>query len=300
VVGRSIVEGGASLSVLRTSDAGQNWTAALLPVSPEEAISIETAYLDFIDPQTGWVAVKLHSGNNFSLGRSFATLDGGQTWEERPLPLGEPVRFIDPLRGWIAGGPSGDQLYRTLDGGLTWEAQSLPIPESLDFEALFVGLPEFATSLSGILPVTFSGGPSPRLVLFETADGGQTWILERVIGLGSSSQQPGGKIPFSGSPGAPGEWWAAAPGEGLLVSADPAGKPVTLAASGLSGAIVEIDFTSSGTGWAIVQEGTCQGTKTPAGQTAPAGSEPWRCELVSRLMVTEDGGISWREVTPQD
>ena len=67
----------------------------------------------------GWLALKLHSGNNFSFGRLLATRDGGRTWQERDLPLGEPVVFQDALHGWTAGGPA-DQVFHTEDGGESW------------------------------------------------------------------------------------------------------------------------------------------------------------------------------------
>jgi len=50
-------------------------------------------------------------------------------------------------------------------------------------------------------------------------------------------------------------------------------------------------------GWALAQEGFCQGVKAPAGQAAPPGAEPFRCALSSRLLMTSDGGGTWAEIT---
>jgi photosystem II stability/assembly factor-like uncharacterized protein len=285
------------LSVLHTSDGGETWKAAPLPVSAEETTFIAAAYPEFLDSQTGWIAVKLQSGSNFSLGRLFATLDGGQTWEERSLPLGEPARFVDSSRGWTAGGPASDRLLHTQDGGRIWVEVLLPLPESIDFETMFVGLPEFEDSLVGILPVTLVGGDVPSLALFETGDGGETWSLGTALDLGSTIQ-PASALPFSLAED--GNWRAASPGAPHLYSATSGQPALALPASGLSGSIVALDFSADGYGWALVQEGTCSGTKLPAGGSATAGSEPWSCELISRLLATQDGGSNWRDVTPQE
>ena len=80
---------------------------------------IESAYIQFIDPQTGWISFKLHSSSNFSFGRLLATVDGGSTWQERSLPLGEQVEFLDANHGWVKGGPL-EETYTTEDGGESW------------------------------------------------------------------------------------------------------------------------------------------------------------------------------------
>jgi photosystem II stability/assembly factor-like uncharacterized protein len=80
---------------------------------------LESANFEFLDDERGWIALKLHSGSNFSFGRLLATEDGGRTWQERELPLGEPVIFQDAGHGWTAGGPL-DQVYYTDDGGESW------------------------------------------------------------------------------------------------------------------------------------------------------------------------------------
>jgi photosystem II stability/assembly factor-like uncharacterized protein len=112
--------GSLSLSIYRTPDAGKTWLE--IPIdefSTSETWEIESGDFEFLDGNVGWLALKLHSGNNFSFGRLLATNDGGRTWQERDLPLGEPVVFQDALHGWTAGGP-GDQVFYTEDGGESW------------------------------------------------------------------------------------------------------------------------------------------------------------------------------------
>ena len=198
-------DGQDALSILRTVDGGASWEISALPeASRKPGIPASAAYLDFVDQQVGFLAVKLQSGSSFSLGRLYFTQDGGRTWEERSLPLGEAVRFTDSLHGWVSGGPDGEQRYATSDGGLTWQ------------------------------PLV----------------------------------------------------------DGLLTSA-----PNDARLGNLEGAIAS-EFVSQQIGWALVQQGICQGTKTRLGESLPPGAQPLSCTQVSRLMVTLDSGQSWAEITP--
>jgi photosystem II stability/assembly factor-like uncharacterized protein len=139
--------------------------------------------------------LKLSSGSSFSLGRLFATEDGGQAWEERQVPLGEPVHFKDVQNGWVAGGPTEDAFYQTLDGGLNWS----PVSESefLHQQSSFQNDPPEGTvqlsvkdsehawalaktgSCSGDKnPVTKDAEPLwcwQQTQLWSTSDGGLTW-----------------------------------------------------------------------------------------------------------------------------
>ncbi len=76
---------GEALDILRTQDGGESWQATSLQLEPSawDGTPVASAFLDFINADTGWLALRLQSGSSFSLGRLFATQDGGQTWEER-------------------------------------------------------------------------------------------------------------------------------------------------------------------------------------------------------------------------
>jgi photosystem II stability/assembly factor-like uncharacterized protein len=128
LVSKSVMDG--KITLLGTGDGGESWQVISKLISqPEEVYQIASASLEFIDSQTGFIAFKLHSSSNFSLGRLLATTDGGFSWQERSLPLGEPVNFQNAQHGWISGGPQ-DQTYFTEDGGQTW-ILSGNLPESL-------------------------------------------------------------------------------------------------------------------------------------------------------------------------
>ena len=190
-------ENDGTLTLHKTADGGQTWEAAPLPLP---AVDVGAVYLDFVDSQTGWITLKMVSSSNFSIGRLFATTDGGQTWEERSIPLGEPVTFEDARHGWVGGGPMGDAFYRTDDGGRTWTAtderayRAAVMPQAEYLPANTVALaPEEAGTLwaltrrgmcSGYIPLRDGVPPDGRTPLpcaletrlWMTTDGGQSWV----------------------------------------------------------------------------------------------------------------------------
>ena len=194
------------LAVYQTVDGGSTWTTSVMPLSIQEAFEVAEAWIDPLDGDNAWVSLKLRSGSSFSLGRLFYTADGGVSWQERDMPLGEAVSFLDDQEGWTAGGLDGDLLYSTLDGGGTWQRQEL-----ID---------------------------------------------------------PGHALEFAGKGGSPTE------GGGML-------PEDTLA----------FDFADAQHGWAAVQTGDCQGSKA-----APGGTQ-LRCKQRWRLLATEDGGRTWRDIS---
>jgi hypothetical protein len=291
-VGWAVVRSGtpdaASIQVLRTSNGGESWEAASLPGFHR---GIAAASLHFLDPDTGWLVLKWQSGSSFSRGDLYATQDGGLTWEKRSAPLGEPVVFVDPGRGWMVGGPTGDGFYRTLDGGLTWEPQQLPgLPDG----SVYLGQPQFTTPRDGLLPVTLLAEPLARLLIFASDDGGDTWVLDREVALAPGSQ-PGGPVPFDRLADT---WRVSDPAAaGLMVfeEREDTGASIAQDAAGLPAGTVQLDFVSAEHGWALVQDNRCNGDKIPGDQP---DSEPLTCWKDTRLFWTEDGGLNWLEVSP--
>ncbi len=113
IVAQPEANGLQGIQVLRTNDGGVTWQSSPLPtLTPEDAQSLDRAFLDFVDAETAWLVFKLQTGSSFSLGHLYSTRDGGISWEEGSAPAGEPVKFMDASRGWMLSGPAGDALYR--------------------------------------------------------------------------------------------------------------------------------------------------------------------------------------------
>lgn len=261
-------------------------TPLLVPV-PGTDIPAQGANLNYVDANTAYVSIKLQSGSAFSLGRLFATEDGGRTWQERTLPAGEAVAFLDTLRGWTTGrSPSGPLLYRTIDGGRSWEAQSLP----LSSPEMDIGLPRFLQDGHGLLPVVQPAQGDTRLILLYTLDKGDTWeVLNTFILPGEMT----GDEVDSFSAISPTHWWITF--NGKLISP---GMESQLSALDLPAGVITLDFSDEQQGWALVQVGNCQGEKVPLGSAGRPMTEPLICQQFTRLISTMDGGLNWTEITP--
>lgn len=282
----------------KTEDGGETWVdSVLLPANLDYGPITSAVYIEILDEKTGWVIVKQASSSNFSLGILFRTDDGGETWQKLSAPLGEPVHFVDPTRGWMAGGPSGDELFATQDGGLSWEKENIYDRIPLPVEHVFVGLPVFTDNRNGILPLKVISDGSNTLNLLVTSDGGMTWEECATNFLENTHS----------------------PGEGLLVSKDGSSNLYLVIGEiaqniDLSHSIgditrgetttipegaVKVELGSHGFGWAMVRTGDCQNEKlNPVGMPGRVGGGT-QCEIHSQILKTQDGGITWQEITPE-
>ncbi|NJL83511.1 MAG: photosynthesis system II assembly factor Ycf48 [Chloroflexaceae bacterium] len=152
------------LSCSQVPSTGENpWRVLRLPT---EAAFSDIAFTE--DGQHGWLV-----GSRAAL---LETFDGGDTWQERPLELGEEkVTFTGVAfagqEGWIVGKPS--ILLHTDDGGAQWTriALSDKLPGApYDIVALGRQSAEMVTDLGAI---------------YKTADGGLTWkaLVEGAVGV---------------------------------------------------------------------------------------------------------------------
>ena len=147
-----------------------------LSENPWQTISLDTdatfADLAFTnDPNHGWLV-----GTKSNV---FETKDGGNTWQEKIIDLGEVKADFTGIsfygeEGWITGAPA--ILLHTNDGGETWErillSDQLPgIP--YDIIALNQNSAEMVTNLGAI---------------YKTTDGAKTWkaLVEGAVGVARS------------------------------------------------------------------------------------------------------------------
>ena len=263
----SAQSGAESWQIYRTGDGGTTWDSSVLEIGsdPSEANS-EQVYLHFADNQHGWLVVQQVSSSNFRPGRLFRSADGGQTWQEANIPIGEPVAFLTPQIGFTAGGPAGNELYRTADGGDSWKAQS--VAQGLaPGEMPLYHLPQPQGGLNATLPAVIRSENNPRLEVYFTQDGDLSWVLQSSQPLAGDPTLPGGLPPAIESQAVP----QAEPGRSL-----PEGT-------------TQISFSDALHGWALVAVANCTGQK---------GVEPVTCTTQSQLWVTSDGGLTWTEQTP--
>ncbi|MGK7956490.1 MAG: photosynthesis system II assembly factor Ycf48 [Crocosphaera sp.] len=141
--------------------------------NPWKTLSLETdvtfadiAFTD--DPDHGWLV-----GTKAAL---FETTDGGDTWEDRKLELGdEKVSFtgvsFNGEEGWITGKPT--ILLHTEDGGENWSR--IPLSEKLP------GAPDGVVALGPATAemVTNLGA------IYKTDNAGKTWsaLVEGAVGV---------------------------------------------------------------------------------------------------------------------
>jgi photosystem II stability/assembly factor-like uncharacterized protein len=73
-----------------------------------------------ISPQEAWLLM-------VRPGKLLHTIDGGHTWEQITLPLGDVnnnnLMFLDDKHGWFT---VRNQVFRTTDGGRTWQSSEVP------------------------------------------------------------------------------------------------------------------------------------------------------------------------------
>ena len=148
------------------STTANPWKTMTLPT---EAIFSDIAFTSNSD--RGWLV-----GTQASL---FETKDGGETWSQQSLELGDEKVTLEAIsfngdEGWIAGQPS--ILLHTEDGGDSWSRipLSAKLPGSpLDIIALDKSTAEMVTNLGAI---------------YKTDNGGKNWkaLVEGSVGVARS------------------------------------------------------------------------------------------------------------------
>jgi photosystem II stability/assembly factor-like uncharacterized protein len=192
-----------------TTDGGATWSRTHIAVPELEALKgkiLSGAKISFVDPVHGWMSMIVSGVGTIDIYWE-TTADGGKTWKEGCSSSVRPaaVRFITPTQAWmiddarVAGGgraynsPSSNDLYVTRDGAKSWERVPVAIPKEVNPPddasntplSTIYGVPTFADSEHGFLPVTYTAGTNPHFdyyaVLFGTADGGRTWKPDRML-----------------------------------------------------------------------------------------------------------------------
>jgi photosystem II stability/assembly factor-like uncharacterized protein len=286
VAARSLSSG--EVLIFRTLNGGQTWEGVSIP-DPDGYLAFGVGNLDleFVDGQTGWASVELQSSAIFSPGLLYRTLDGGRTWSQVSAPAGGEIRFVDTLNGWLTGGPGGGQLFETRNGGFTWQSREAA-PVNATGEPRYYHLPVFSNPHDGLLPLTWSDPDAMRLELYTTEDGGQTWFLAKTVSLAGLKNLTG-SLPLY--PAGDGRYLMALPDGSLLeiTGADGSLSTRLISPQGLPAGVKNINSINAFNAWALTQNGDCSGDKDSAG---------FQCAQHSQVFATNDGGLSWNEITP--
>ena len=156
-----------------------------------------------------FVAGNLHSSSTTLASVLLASDDAGQTWREphERIHLAglDRIQFVDFENGWAAGEvqhplPRDPFLLATTDGGKTWDHK----PVFADGQFGSVVQFWFSSRTNGSLIIDRGqAGESGRYELYETANGGDSWILrqssEKLIELMRASPNTDWRVRADGS-----------------------------------------------------------------------------------------------------
>ena len=144
-----------NLSIAKTVDAGQSWTAWRLDLPLD--FSIHSIEMNWSDARSGSLTIQHATGANFDIRTTFTTSDGGRTWTSRGardlsaaradprLSLAdgiESARMLTREIGWakFAQGECdgkttcrrAENIHSTRDGGRSWRILQLPGGDDAD------------------------------------------------------------------------------------------------------------------------------------------------------------------------
>lgn len=274
--------GPQSLPVLRTSDGGHTWQTVNLP---EQGTGVSS--IVFTDARDGWLMLGKGAAMSHEAVDILHTSNGGAAWSvisttptqgDQPghIPFGgdkSGMSFADTSNGWVTGTIPTDNfvyLYKTSDGGVTWQHQTIPFTP-FNNSQINTQPPIFLSAGNGVLPVTIYLPSSPQSVIYVTNNDGASWNATTPV-AGSTSAVSFVDMTHGWIVGTIND-------KSTLYATSDGGQRWTqyaLSFTSASASIVQLDFVSSTTGWAVVASG----------------------ENAYQLWQTSNGGQSWAQVQP--
>jgi photosystem II stability/assembly factor-like uncharacterized protein len=230
-----------------TADGGATWnTVSQLP--PLNGLdTVGAGFVIFSDPLHGWVNLDaVHAGV------LFATADAGHTWRRETGNPGTGSDLVAPDNQdlWMTGGIDY-KLFASHDGGNSFQQVSIPLPANIDPDSYpTYSLTTFTDSKNGYETVDYAAGAATNsaIALFHTADGGQTWTLDREI-LNLPPSTSGEQTPSAIA----GSTWilplAPAGQQPKTIRLSPGAAPVDAAAANLQYNDCDLSFIAPDYGW---------------------------------------------------
>jgi photosystem II stability/assembly factor-like uncharacterized protein len=140
--------------VVHTTDGGDIWETILL-----QAGGAGITDVFFVDSDTGWALAKQHI---------WRTYNGGSTWDQFNLSLGNDLSFINSQEGWYCG--LSGYIRHTTNGGETWAIQSAPSTADYLYSI------EFVDNQNGWC--TGYNWQDHSAIILHTPNGGTNWYYQ--------------------------------------------------------------------------------------------------------------------------
>jgi photosystem II stability/assembly factor-like uncharacterized protein len=254
--------------VLTTVDGGQRWVEASVrrdPGMPDIRALMAVAFA--ADARHGWAAGTDQAGR----GAVAASADGGDSWDEQAVPANPGLNGIavdtDGRQAWAVG-KSGTVLA-TRDGGRSWQRRVVSSQEDL-------AAVRFAPDGRHGWAVGVHG------TVLASADGGRTWVLQnsgvRLTLQALHVAADGRRV-----------WVAGA--AGVMLASSDGGSTWVRQQTPSETILTGVSFAEDGLrGWAVGRTGS---------STSVDLLTLWGDDEMGTMIVTVDGGATWRARTPQ-
>ena len=247
--------------------------AALAAVRVEPQSSGVTARLRGLSAVSSSVAWASGAG-----GTILRTVDGGRTWQPRPVPTSERADFrdVDAFDDRVAyvlsiGSGEASRIYKTVDGGEHWDLQFANTDPKVFLDAM-----TFADATHG---VAFSDSVDGAFVVLTTSDG-RTW-----------TRTPVDRLP----PALPGEGAFAASGSNIAM----VGRDCIWIGTTASRVLRSVD---GGRTWTVSETPLATGTATGIFSIAfrdrnhgvvVGGNYQREQDAIANAAITSDAGATW-------
>jgi hypothetical protein len=274
------LSGYGAQAVELSTDGGASWVDAT-PAGLDEQVGDHVINgFSALDAEHAWIVYGgIASGSVQSIA---STADAGRRWTvvgRLPSNYGCSLQFVSPDDGWCVaiGAALGSEtvtLYRTQDRGTRWRVVSRTVPGANPAGSLPFGCDKdihFVSQSVGWAMFGCAGGIAP---LYETLDGGATWIRRSVAA--PAGVLGGGGSGFSDTP-------VVAGADGAVGYTIDSPKPRS---------VVYVS-RDAGVAWHAI--------------TPPGGPQPWLVDIITptqwrlvagdRILASDNGGRTWYTTT---